>query len=73
MVFATSTRFGLFSMFYSMLTAYFLQNVLAIVEATIGNLLATFFALMSFFLLIYNVIFTLATYDIEDDEDATKT
>jgi len=61
MVFSTSARFGIFSMFYSMLTAYFLQNVLYIIEATIGNPIATFLALTAFFSLIYkyNVIFTL--------------
>ncbi len=72
MVFSTSKRFGIFSMFYSMLTAYFLQNVVAIIEATIGNPIATFFALTAFFSLIYNTIFTLATYDIDDDDDAIK-
>jgi len=72
MVFSTNTRFGIFSMIYSMLTAYFLQNIVSILEATIGNPLATFFALTAFFGIIYNVIYMLAEYEIDDDEDATK-
>ena len=72
MVFATSTRFAIFSMIYSILTAYFLQNVVYIVESTIGNPIATFFALTSLFALIYNVIYMLAEYEMEYDDEATK-
>jgi hypothetical protein len=72
MIFATSVRFGIFSMLYSMLTAYFLQNVITIIEATFTSPIATFLALTGLFAFIYNVIFILAMYDIEDDEDTTK-
>ncbi len=72
MVFTTSTRFGIFSMIYSILTSYFLQNIVYILQATLGNPLAMFFALTAFFSIIYNVIYMLAEYEINDDEDATK-
>jgi len=72
MVFSTNVRFGIFSMIYSILTAYFLQNIVAILQATIGNPLAIFFALTAFFSIIYNVIYMLAEYEMEDDEDTTK-
>jgi hypothetical protein len=65
-------RFFLFSLVISGIFAYILQNLGILLHLTLSSPLLGFFIFLLLFAIVFNVIYAIAVYEVNEDEYTTR-
>lgn len=68
----TNPRFLLFSLIFGGIFAYILQNLGILLNLTINSPIVGFFVLLLLFAFIFNIIYAVAIYEANEDENTMK-
>jgi membrane-associated HD superfamily phosphohydrolase len=68
----TNPRFLLFSLIFGGIFAYILQNLGILLNLTVNSPLIGFIVLLLLFAFIFNIIYAVAVYEVNEDENTMR-